>query len=255
MDADDVSLPERLEKQVNYLESHPEVGVLSTSGRQIDGHGVTTRISHVPRVPMGPKLIKWSLLFGCCLAHSSVMMRFAVIEQVGGYNNEMIVAQDYDLWVRVNFETQFQIAKLHEDLHLLRRGIPSMVTRRHQILDQEAIRIMQRAISTMLGEEVPMEVIAGFRYMNREHPIVSQHVRQRRKLIKNLYQVYVKTVSPVEAKAIAKDAANRLLSLAIVSRNSSLSQALAAFFEAVILSPSVFPRRIYRKVRRKLESS
>jgi glycosyltransferase involved in cell wall biosynthesis len=39
MDCDDESLPERLERQVSFLDSHPEVGVLGTSGDLIDGDG------------------------------------------------------------------------------------------------------------------------------------------------------------------------------------------------------------------------
>ena len=249
MDADDVSLPERLEKQVSYLEIHPKVGVLGTWMKCIDEYGKPTSTQHPPTQPY---LIKWSLLFGCSIAHSSVMMRRAVLERVGGYNPEIVVAQDYGLWVRVSFETQIQIANLPEELLLLRRDVPSMVTRHHQILDKEAIEIMQRAILTTLKEEVPAEVVVGFRH--GFSGLNSQHIRQISKLIRRLYQVYTKTSHLAEAKAVAQDAASRLYWLAISAKNFSLRQAIAIFIEAVKLDLyhvlRLFSSHIYRKTRR-----
>ena len=227
MDADDVSLAERLEKQVSYLETRPEIGVLGTWVKYIDGYGRSIKEMHPP---MGPDLIKWSLLFGNRLVHSSVMIQSAILEQVGTYSNEMIVAQDYDLWVRVSFETQFQLAILHEELHLLRRDIRSMMTRHDHVVEQEATGIMQMAISTMLGEKVPVEVIVSLRQMCRGISVDPQYIRQIGKLIKQLYQVYSKTVCPSEARAVAQDAAR-------LARNISLTQALAIFIEAVKLDP------------------
>lgn len=250
MDADDVSLPERLEKQVNYLEIHPEVGVLGTWVKCIDEYGKPTRELHPPTEP---DLIKWSLPFNNCLTHSSVMMRRAVLERVGGYNPEMVVAQDYDLWVRVSLETQFQIANLHEELLLLRRNIPNSITsRHHRMQDKTAIKIMQRAISTMLKEEVPVEVIVSLHHdFSGLNP---RHIGQTSKLIRRLYQVYTKTAHLAETKAVAQDAANRLYWLALSARNISLGQALAIFIEAVKLDLNHVLRllsiQIYHKIRR-----
>src|SRR5947209_7771425 len=71
MDADDISLPRRFEKQFHFLEAHPEVGILGTWIQDIDENGA-------PRtawpVPTDPAVIQWFLMFGNCIAHPSVMV-------------------------------------------------------------------------------------------------------------------------------------------------------------------------------------
>ena len=104
------------------------------------------------------------------------------------------------------------------------------MTRHDHVVEQEATGIMQMAISTMLGEKVPVEVIVSLRQMCRGISVDPQYIRQIGKLIKQLYQVYSKTVCPSEARAVAQDAAR-------LARNISLTQALAIFIEAVKLDP------------------
>lgn len=98
MDADDVSLPERLAVQVAFLEEHPDVGLVGSPPFVVDAQG---GIKHVEPVPIDDLEIKWLLLFHNTFAHSSVMFRRNVLNAVGPYSAEKIVAQDYDLWVRI----------------------------------------------------------------------------------------------------------------------------------------------------------
>ena len=72
MDADDRCLQHRLERQVRYMETHPEIGILGTwawyideSGRQVDS----------ARMLINPRLIEFHLYFANCIIHSSVIMR------------------------------------------------------------------------------------------------------------------------------------------------------------------------------------
>ncbi len=58
MDADDVSLPQRLERQVQYMEEHPKIGVLGTGIRYIDETGRLGKILHNP---INPNLVKFYL--------------------------------------------------------------------------------------------------------------------------------------------------------------------------------------------------
>ena len=97
MDADDISLPERFQKQVDYLDAHPEIAVLGTNVELFDENGpICTGWSATD-----PAQMKVDLLFSCGLAHPSVMMRRNVIAQLGGYDPAYEGLEDYQLWCRV----------------------------------------------------------------------------------------------------------------------------------------------------------
>lgn len=111
MDADDISLPHRLETQVKFLDQHPTVGVLgsrmqviSASDEQLFNYDV----------PLAHSLIVWNLFFGWTFAHPTVMMRTPLLRELEGYNTDIIAAQDVELWSRLVGRTQF--ANLPEKL-------------------------------------------------------------------------------------------------------------------------------------------
>ena len=99
MDADDVSLPQRLEMQSEFLGCHPEVILLGSWAEIIDGEGKT---KDVWEYPTSAHFIAWKLLFGNCLVHSAVMYRKDSVLKTGGYNEHITYAQDYELWIRLS---------------------------------------------------------------------------------------------------------------------------------------------------------
>lgn len=97
MDADDISLPERFAQQVAFLDANPQVAVLGTNSETFDENGPL----YTGWSATNPAQMKVDLLFSCGVAHPSVMMRKAVIQQLGGYDPEFEGMEDYDLWCRV----------------------------------------------------------------------------------------------------------------------------------------------------------
>ncbi len=96
MDCDDISLPERLEKQVAFLDAHPNAGVCGTWFRKF-GQGV----HKVVRWESAPDSVRSAMLFSCSLAHPTIMLRRCVFDSYGlRYDPEYLHAEDYDLWVR-----------------------------------------------------------------------------------------------------------------------------------------------------------
>lgn len=103
MDADDISLPQRFERQVEYLDLHPEMAVVGTAALVFDENGdkLVRRLSD--EYPMRKKA-NWSVPF----KHVTIMMRKSAYDLLGGYRvcPETMRAEDLDLWYR------FRMAKL-----------------------------------------------------------------------------------------------------------------------------------------------
>lgn len=104
---DDVSLPTRLEKQVKYLDEHPNTYLVSTWTQFINEKGKVQKkdswwLKQVKRVPDDPEVIRNKLLEMNCLVHTAVMFRRKVLETCGNYDVTMPPAEDYDLWLRIS---------------------------------------------------------------------------------------------------------------------------------------------------------
>jgi glycosyltransferase involved in cell wall biosynthesis len=89
-DADDVSLPGRLARQVRHLEEHPGIGLVATGFQVVVGNRVVATMAPGPAgfAQKNP------------LCAGSVMVRRAVHEQAGGYRSAFAQSSDYDMWFR-----------------------------------------------------------------------------------------------------------------------------------------------------------
>jgi hypothetical protein len=123
-DADDISEPERLAKQVAFLDRRREVVLLGTWYKEIDLNGTVVGDR---KLACDTTDIRWCLLFFCPFVHSSVMFRKSVLaEQIGFYNETLAYSQDYDLWHRI--ARRFPVANLSEPLVRLRSTPFSMTS-------------------------------------------------------------------------------------------------------------------------------
>ena len=97
MDADDVSKPTRLEKEIQFLQSNPEYSVVSSAITTLNAN----RNNHVGRLINEPK--PKDFIKGSPVAHAPCMMRRECIEAVGGYSEskDTLRVEDIDLWIRL----------------------------------------------------------------------------------------------------------------------------------------------------------
>lgn len=103
MDSDDISINNRLEVQYNYLENNPQTGMVSCWVQLIDDQGKNLLIWDKYNYE---EEIYYALNFRNCIAHSSVMFRKDIIMKIGGYNENILLAQDYELWYRLSKKTK-----------------------------------------------------------------------------------------------------------------------------------------------------
>ena len=100
MDADDVSLPQRFDRQVEYLFRHPECVAVGCDLLQIDPDGdPLSEVAH----DVEHEVIEADLLSGGhgVIAHPTCMMRRSALLAIGGYREEFESVEDFDLWLRL----------------------------------------------------------------------------------------------------------------------------------------------------------
>jgi glycosyltransferase involved in cell wall biosynthesis len=117
MDADDMALPERLAREVGFLEKHSEVGVVGGAVEWVDASGATLPVSALPPGvtldrPTENGEIQSALVRYCVLWQPTVLMRRDAFTLVGGYRGAFAPAEDYDLWLRIS--EHFEMANLKE---------------------------------------------------------------------------------------------------------------------------------------------
>lgn len=109
MDQDDWSHPRRLERQVNFLDSHPKVFLLGSWIQVIDIEG---KIRYNHKYPVTNQAIKEGMLYSNCFAHGSVMIRKS--PEIF-YRKEFDDAEDMDLWARIC--QRYEVGNLPEYLY------------------------------------------------------------------------------------------------------------------------------------------
>jgi glycosyltransferase involved in cell wall biosynthesis len=146
MDADDISKEVRLAKQLAFLLEHSEVGVVSSDVRLIDSKGdsignTTTLHRYNGRVRQALKS------FVNPIVHPSVMMRRAVIDEVGDYDVRFATAEDYELWLRCSDRFEFHI--IEEPLIALRKHGRNLSNRRSQQVDGLSALVGYRSVQSL----------------------------------------------------------------------------------------------------------
>lgn len=147
MDADDISLPKRLEKQFEFMEQHLEVGIC---GSWTAVFGDIEKKTF--RIPTKYDDIKCSLLFQNPIPHPTAFFRKQLFDEYKLlYNEEFKRSQDYELWSRAAFV--FPVTNIDEVL-VLQRIHPRRVSGQHGENQQE----MADKVRLRLLDKMEMEV-------------------------------------------------------------------------------------------------
>lgn len=124
MDGDDLCMAQRLEKQVEYLDAHPECVALGTRVQMIDPEGALLRLWSMETThdAIDADHLRGR---GGAITHPAVMMRREAVDRVGGYRQKCNLAEDLDLFLRlaeVGRLANLPDVLLHYRMHLSSTG-------------------------------------------------------------------------------------------------------------------------------------
>lgn len=135
MDSDDISMPERLETEHDFLVKHQNYDVVGSKCKVIDENGNIYKefLIHNGEITMLDALKKVSII------HPTVMMRKRAVLEVNGYTVNALTnrAEDYDLWCKL-LSNNYKIYNLDIPLLYYREGLGGMKKRKYKFRIQEA---------------------------------------------------------------------------------------------------------------------
>jgi len=143
MDADDIALRDRLTRQIDFMETHLEVGVVGSAIETINTLGDTVSREYYP---VTDQEIKLFLRRGTCsLVHPTVLIRKNVFDASGGYRKVVVDAEDFDLWLRIADFGKFANIKM-----------PLLKYRRH--LGQVSVRKFRQQVLSNIAASVSSNI-------------------------------------------------------------------------------------------------
>lgn len=203
MDADDISLPERLQCQADFLEQHSEIGLCGSWIEKFDQD-----TSYKSQYPNSSEQIKAYTLFDCPFAHPTVMFRKELfLKHDLMYDGSYYPTEDYELWARA-IEC-FPAANLPRVLLKYRMHASSMTGADWQEMDSQAARVAENQL-TKLGLSVSSEELRFHRNIGRGSSFSAGSMTELQK--GETWLISLKDRN-AEVKYYAEDAFREILSL------------------------------------------
>lgn len=142
MDADDISVPTRFEKQHEFLEKHHDISVCGTNMELFGAQ------QFVWRLPPDHEMIRAGLIFTVFIAHATVMMRRSALEEYHyRYDPDYGCAEDYELWSRLS--ERYRFANLPDVLYRYRKYEGDGGALREEIRSRSAQRVRLRLLGAL----------------------------------------------------------------------------------------------------------
>lgn len=132
IDADDIWLKIKLQKQVDRMEEQPMLGLLGTAKMLIDEQGQPIKNKKEHNYFSNAEIRK-NILKKNLFCHSSVIYRSEVVSMIGFYNEEFINTEDYEYWIRIINKYRVEILKEMLVYYRISSGMVSLRRRSEQL--------------------------------------------------------------------------------------------------------------------------
>lgn len=193
MDADDISVLSRFQKQINYLEHHPNIICLGTGAKKIGCISLFAKLFSPNIIPAcNYDKIKACLLMGTPFLHPSVMMNADLLKKYGlNYDPKFRRAQDYELWTRMIW--MGKVANIRTKL-IYYRYSPQQASNIHA--DEQAIlskTMYNRMFYRLLGRPLSDEEVKTHTLFVRKSKLSSKEFLKVKLWLKYLYPYIIKS--------------------------------------------------------------
>jgi hypothetical protein len=209
-DQDDISMPDRLEKQVAYMQAHPECGLLGSWAQIMEINKLSSRFH---RHPTSDWELRYGLLFNNPFVHSSVMLRKSVVTELGGYTTdpERQPPEDYELWSRI---ARVSAVANIPDVLLIYREIPGSMSRTGvSPFQRRLVRISAENIAHSAGVEPNDSSVTAIACLTHGTPEDLSGTPDFRLIRTILFRALEQCASPANRPTLQIDAELRLTSL------------------------------------------
>ena len=147
MDCDDICLPDRLRRQVNFLDTFHKIGAIGTNTCTIDQE---SRLQNASTYRTEHTQILFGLFFSISVAHPAIMIRRELLVQAGGYEEGRRICGDTELWTRLIQKTRF--ANLPDVLMLYRRHSQATSVKDRERQRAEGAAVRRNALERLWGD-------------------------------------------------------------------------------------------------------
>ena len=156
LDSDDYWLPEKLRVQISFFKKHPEAMINQTEEIWIrNGRYANPKTRHLK--PSGD-VFEPSLKL-CLISPSAVMLRRSLLEEVGLFDEDLPVCEDYDLWLRI--ACRYPVPLINEKLVVKEGGHSDQLSSRYRGMDRFRIKGLVKLVeSGILNEKQLTAAIA-----------------------------------------------------------------------------------------------
>jgi glycosyltransferase involved in cell wall biosynthesis len=156
MDQDDISLPQRLQKQVHFMNDNDEIGVCGTYVGFTDETNSIIVHSYLRDPLVNNEELKGQLLFSPCFVHPTVMIRANIVfNHKISYCKQFEPAEDYWMWKKLSSVTDF--ANLNEPLLKLREHDDQVTSKHFRRQSTAADNVRTQILLEFLGEQIDHE--------------------------------------------------------------------------------------------------
>ena len=231
MDADDISLPNRLERQMDYLQKFPDMVLLGTGVDFIDDRGAFLRSTSSPADGID---LRWQYLLGIGgLAHSSVVFLAAAAAEAGRYPVQHRHVQDFVLWGRL-FELG-RVGNIRQRLVRIRQHHANVTEPKRA--EQELRTVMRGPLAELLPDETEdtiSKVIEALRYeaADQLNPGVAS-------LLAELPERFERAHGSAPSRSVLREYAQRWLYMARISSLRQRTNPMAWVKLALAIQPSL----------------
>lgn len=163
LDSDDRALPARLATQLAWMQAHPETVLTGTYYRVINENGWIMRLS--PLKITEDIEIRWRLLFGNCLTHSTVMFRKDAAERAGNYDARVRAGEDVEFFSRML--EQGRLAVIPRVLGAWRVHRRSLSKTEASDYKSDFLTTVQRSVQRQLKEQISPSLAAALYNQSR----------------------------------------------------------------------------------------